>query len=123
MGKWTIEFVGDKENQAWAVVDPEEEVRNEHWYGHREDAIFAAEVLNRHAPGSEYVTVCFSVKADSSVMSALSILEDGTVELDRESLRVLYEQSYIGNHVFSVAEVGCPHWAEQAGADPSLWRD
>lgn len=123
MGKWTIEFVGDKDNVAYALVDPDENQRDEYWYNTREDAIFAAQVLNRHAPGSEYITVCFAVKADPSVMSALSILEDGTVELNPGALGTLYRQTLIGNGVFGVAAVGCPEWAEEAGADPSLWRD
>lgn len=123
MSKWTIEFVGDKDNDAWAVVSPDGERYDDYWYDTRESATWATLVLNRHAPGEEYITVCFAVKADSSIMSALSILEDGTVELNPDSLSMLYKQTLIGRGVFGVAEVGCPHWAEMAGADPSLWRD
>lgn len=123
MGKWTYEFIGDSRNEAWVLLDPDGNQRDEHWYNTRAEADFAIEILNRHAPGQEYVTVCFTVKADSSIMSALSILENGYVELNPDSLSMLYNQTLIGNSVFGVAEVGCPDWAERAGADPSLWED
>jgi hypothetical protein len=70
---------------------------------------------------SQYVTVCFSVKLTSEQIAQLSIVDGGSVELNDESFILLTNAAKNSQSEFAVAEIGCPEWAEHAGADPSLW--
>ena len=47
-GEYTIDFKGDKNHEAWAVIDPAgEEVEPSYWYDSREEAMKAAQERNQ----------------------------------------------------------------------------
>lgn len=46
---WSVVYIREGQNEAWALVDPDQIQRNEYWYDSREEAEHAASILNRHA--------------------------------------------------------------------------
>lgn len=72
---------------------------------------------------ASYATVCFVVELTPEVRRNLSILDDGSIETNADSISRLTALSITGHSVFGVAELGVSEWAEIAGADPSLWEE
>jgi hypothetical protein len=84
------------------------------WTEHSDDEWWCDEC------GVSFVSVCFSVKLTREQVAKLNFI-DGSVEMTKESMTLLTSAALSDQVEFAVAEVGCPEWAEEAGADPSCW--